>query len=181
MNENIIENIKTKESYKKSIYIKFSPLLDPLRYMTGKYDMNDDKIRSLPSYNTTENESISKLLSYHNASYVDCFFTFLTSKALNNHNFIHGINFYGTYLGIQDRFKMNVVDDLEYLLESSFFTENINNYYTITKNEEHFVKRWADSAREADLLLMADTGSSDNTVQVARDNGIVVHEICITP
>ena len=53
--------------------------------------------------------------------------------------------------------------------------------YTITKNEEHFVKRWADSAREADLLLMADTGSTDRTVEVAKECGVQIHEICITP
>lgn len=53
--------------------------------------------------------------------------------------------------------------------------------YTITKNEEHFVKRWADSAREADLLVMADTGSTDRTVEVARECGVQIHEICITP
>jgi glycosyltransferase involved in cell wall biosynthesis len=53
--------------------------------------------------------------------------------------------------------------------------------YTITKNEEKFIKRWADSARNADLLLIADTGSTDNTVQIARDCGVVVHDICVTP
>jgi len=53
--------------------------------------------------------------------------------------------------------------------------------YTITKNEEKFVKRWADSAREADLLLMADTGSTDKTVEICKQEGVVVHEICITP
>lgn len=53
--------------------------------------------------------------------------------------------------------------------------------YAISKNEEKFVKRWADSAREADLLLIADTGSTDDTVKLAREAGITVHEICITP
>ena len=53
--------------------------------------------------------------------------------------------------------------------------------YTITKNEEKFIKRWAESAKDADLLLIADTGSDDDTVKIARENGVVVHEICITP
>lgn len=53
--------------------------------------------------------------------------------------------------------------------------------YAISKNEAQFVKRWADSAREADLLLIADTGSTDDTVKIARECGIVTHEICITP
>jgi SAM-dependent methyltransferase len=53
--------------------------------------------------------------------------------------------------------------------------------YTISKNEEKFVKRWADSAKDADLLLIADTGSADRTVEIAKECGIQTHEICITP
>lgn len=53
--------------------------------------------------------------------------------------------------------------------------------YTISKNEEHFIRRWADSAKDADLLVIADTGSTDRTVEVAKECGVQVHEICITP
>jgi len=53
--------------------------------------------------------------------------------------------------------------------------------YAISKNEEQFVERWANSAKDADLLLVADTGSTDNTVEECKKNGITVHEICITP
>lgn len=53
--------------------------------------------------------------------------------------------------------------------------------YAISKNEEQFVERFCNSAKDADLILIADTGSTDNTVQKARDNGAKVHEICITP
>jgi SAM-dependent methyltransferase len=44
--------------------------------------------------------------------------------------------------------------------------------YTISKNEEKFVKRWADSAKDADLLVIADTGSDDRTVEIAKECGI---------
>ena len=53
--------------------------------------------------------------------------------------------------------------------------------YTITKNEEQFIARWAQSAKDADLLLIADTGSTDRTVEIAKENGVTVHDICITP
>ena len=53
--------------------------------------------------------------------------------------------------------------------------------YAISKNEEQFVKRFCESAKEADLILIADTGSTDNTVQVAKECGASVYEICITP
>lgn len=53
--------------------------------------------------------------------------------------------------------------------------------YAISKNEEQFVQRWAESGRDADLLLVADTGSTDNTVEECKKAGISTHEICITP
>ena len=53
--------------------------------------------------------------------------------------------------------------------------------YAISKNEEQFVKRFCESAKDADLILIADTGSTDGTVQTAKDCGAEVHSICITP
>lgn len=53
--------------------------------------------------------------------------------------------------------------------------------YAISKNEEQFVPRFCQSAADADLILIADTGSTDRTVELARTHGAVVHDICITP
>ena len=53
--------------------------------------------------------------------------------------------------------------------------------YTITKNEESFIERWAASCEEADIRLIVDTGSSDNTIDVARRAGCEVASISISP
>ena len=53
--------------------------------------------------------------------------------------------------------------------------------YTIALNEEQFVRAWAESAKDADLLLIADTGSTDGTVALARSLGVEVHTITIRP
>jgi len=53
--------------------------------------------------------------------------------------------------------------------------------YAISKNEEQFVKRFCESAKNADLILIADTGSTDNTVQLSKDCGATVYDIAITP
>lgn len=53
--------------------------------------------------------------------------------------------------------------------------------YAISKNEEAFVSRFCQSAKEADYVLIADTGSTDNTVSLAIQNNAVVHEISILP
>jgi tetratricopeptide (TPR) repeat protein len=53
--------------------------------------------------------------------------------------------------------------------------------YAIAKNEEQFVKRFCDSAKEADLILIADTGSTDNTAVLAAECGAVVYDIFVKP
>ncbi len=53
--------------------------------------------------------------------------------------------------------------------------------YAISKNESQFVERFCASAQAADLIVIADTGSTDDTVALARQHGAVVHDICISP
>ena len=53
--------------------------------------------------------------------------------------------------------------------------------YAIAKDEAHFVPRFCDSARDADMILIADTGSSDGSQDVARQHGAVVHDVSISP
>jgi glycosyltransferase involved in cell wall biosynthesis len=53
--------------------------------------------------------------------------------------------------------------------------------YAISKNEEQFVERFCRSAKDADIILIADTGSTDRTVDIAKEHGAVVYPICISP
>jgi tetratricopeptide (TPR) repeat protein len=53
--------------------------------------------------------------------------------------------------------------------------------YTIALNERQFVDRWFESAKDADYLLIADTGSTDGTVERARELGITVVDIRVNP
>jgi len=52
----------------------------------------------------------------------------------------------------------------------------------ISKNESQFIKRFCKSAIDADLILIADTGSTDDTVALAKKQPkTVVYDICISP
>lgn len=53
--------------------------------------------------------------------------------------------------------------------------------YAICKNEEKFVDRWMDAVSEADLVVVTDTGSTDDTVKKLRSRGAVVYEEKIDP
>jgi glycosyltransferase involved in cell wall biosynthesis len=53
--------------------------------------------------------------------------------------------------------------------------------YTISKNEEKHVERWYESSKEADYHVLADTGSTDRTVEIATSLGITVVPIRVLP
>ena len=53
--------------------------------------------------------------------------------------------------------------------------------YAISLNESQFVERFCKSAKDADLILIADTGSSDGTQSLAREHGATVIQINIKP
>jgi glycosyltransferase involved in cell wall biosynthesis len=53
--------------------------------------------------------------------------------------------------------------------------------YAISKNEAQFAARFCDAADEADLIFVADTGSTDNTVEILRSKGARVESISIKP
>jgi len=130
---NTVLDISEEKVLEKPVFIKFSPLLDPIRYMIGKYDIHDDSIRTLPAYG---GNAFPKLENKHNASYVDCFFSYLSSQLLNKHGFLNSIDFYGSYLAVQEKYKMNVIDDIEYLNSSPFFISHIGKLFSVTESNE---------------------------------------------
>jgi len=52
---------------------------------------------------------------------------------------------------------------------------------SIALNEEKFIRRWAESAKEADAIYLLDTGSTDDTVKIAKECGVIVIETVIKP
>lgn len=53
--------------------------------------------------------------------------------------------------------------------------------YTISKNEEKFAERWANSMKEADEIYVLDTGSTDQTVDILKKCGVNVKQEVIDP
>ena len=123
------ENIETK-----TIFVKFSPLLDPIKYLVGKYDHTDDNLFNLPKWKLSNCNS--KIQNKYNSAYTDSFFSFLTSKLLHEYDFIHGIDFYGSYLCNLSNYKVNIFDDIEYVCESSFFNKNKDSLFKL--DEEYY-------------------------------------------
>ena len=112
----------------KPIFIKFSPLIDPVKYMLGKYEsLNaDGDILDIPVLSKLEKRGLLKANDKNNAAYVDAFFSYLSSQVLNCHDFIHGLNFYGSFNAIKKDFYYNVIDDIECLDKNAYFNKNKN-------------------------------------------------------
>ncbi|HQZ36050.1 MAG TPA: hypothetical protein PK020_16605 [Ilumatobacteraceae bacterium] len=53
--------------------------------------------------------------------------------------------------------------------------------YAIALNEQAFVERFMATAREADVVIVADTGSTDETAAKLTEAGAIVHAISIRP
>ena len=122
----IDEKGETKE---RKIFFKLSPLLDPTKYMIGKYDLSNTNLLKLPLLG--DDSSHPKVRDPNNSAYVDSFFTYLTSQLLHKHAFIHGVDFFGSFLAIKNDYSVNISDDIEYLNESPFFHKNKGSLFTI--------------------------------------------------
>ena len=129
-----VQDTETGELLPKSVFIKFSPLLDPVKYMIGKYDVSNDALRTLPTIpNDDTPVSHTKLADRNNASYIDCFFSYLSSQLLHKHGLVNAVDFYGSYLGVQEKYKMNISDDIEYLCTSRYFNENVGKLFKVSE------------------------------------------------
>jgi len=121
----------------KPIFIKFSPLIDPVKYMSGKYENlnTDEEVLNIPVLSKLEKKGHIKANDKNNAAYVDGFFSYLSSQVLNCHDFIHGLNFYGSFNAIKKEFYYNAVDDIDYLDKNPYFNKNKNILFEIEEVE----------------------------------------------
>ena len=120
--ENIYTSVVTDEEdrqKKVDVFFKYSPLLDPNKYITGAYKIDTDE--RLPVWGGEGTHS--KLNDVNNAAYVDSFFYYLSSR-LKHSGFEHGLDFYGSYLGYKRDFKYNLEDDADFILSDPFFKKH---------------------------------------------------------
>ena len=115
----------------KDVFFKLSPLLDPFKYLAGKYDLCEFK---LPKFE--EKNEYPKIDDPNNSAYVDSFFTYLTSQLLNHKDFIHGLDFYGSYIGIKNEYHIDIGEDIDMLANSDFFHNNKELYKFINSDHE---------------------------------------------
>jgi len=152
----------------KNVFFKMAPLLDPYKYMSGKYE-TISTLSNLPSFNKTD-AIHPKLLEPNNSSYVDGLFYYLSNRALEQ-GFIHGIEYYGSFLGIKNDFTFNIIDDIEYLATSDFFNKNngvlfhTQDYSELLNDENESVRK-----RQCPIVISEDVALLDIEDLLEEDN-----------
>ena len=141
-----VKNIVTEKVKDKELFFKMAPLLDPYKYLIGKYNVTDSRIFTLPKLTSTDSDCHGKFIDQNNSAYVDGLFLYLTSQLIHTTYFPHGVDYYGSFLGIKNNFTINVFDDIDYLNNSEFFNKNknvlfkIDDYAHLFQNEEAKLK-----------------------------------------
>ena len=125
----IVKNNENGAEERTEVFIKYSPLIDPVKYMVGKYRNYTSELFNLPKFNSQH--ICSKTDDPNNSAYIDSFFSFLTNNLLVNHNFSNGTKFYGSFLANKNEYRVNIFDDIEYLDESKFFNSNKGKLFKI--------------------------------------------------
>jgi hypothetical protein len=140
----VVESTQNTKTKNVDIFIKNAPLLDPVKYMVGVYHTEIDKITNLPQFtegaSNEEGRVISKLNNAMNSSYVDNLFNIINSQLLEK-GFIHGIEWYGSFLAIKNDFEFNIYDDLDYLFHSNYFLKNVGSLFHVPKEILQEIKK----------------------------------------
>jgi len=137
-NNNIFESIICDDKIKKktNCFFKCSPLIDPTKYMIGKYkNVSKEKVFNLPKF--SDNNCQSRLLEPNNVAYIDSFFCYLSSMVYHHHNIHHCVDFFGSFLCIKKNFKINIADDIDYLYDSTFYHKNKNNLFDVDEIDDN--------------------------------------------
>ncbi len=154
------------------IFFKLSPILDPYKYLAGKYEDNSLNLFDMPDLNETCH---AKIVDNNNASYVDSFFTYLTSQLLNRKDFIHGLDFYGSFLGIKNKYHVNICDDIDMLMNSSFFYRKNKTIYNFINSDHELL--FNDNSRSNKIRLkLGDDISNLDILNISHINNEVSEE-----
>jgi hypothetical protein len=133
-----LKNITNNKVKDRDIFFKLAPLLDPYKYLVGKYNINDNRIFNLPKLESIEKDCHEKFIDQNNSAYVDGLFLYLSSQLIHSTYFPHGVDYYGSFLGIKNNFTLNVYDDIDYLKNSEFFNKNKNILFKMDDFEHLF-------------------------------------------
>lgn len=148
----------------RNVYFKMAELLDPRHYLVGKYEdlqpgpptnptcpssthrpLPAPPVFHLPEFGRHCTDSNAIIQDIHNAAYVDGLFAHLSGKLHDMYQFVHGVQCFGTFLGIHRHHRVNIVHDLDYLCASPHFVAGQNVRYVPTELCQVQIDAWLET------------------------------------
>ena len=163
--------IENKNGEEKEVFIKYITLVDYLKYFIGKYKNED--ISVLPSKEMITNEELqtTKYLKYihdkNNYSYVDSFFYYLSGKLIET-GFVHSLECYDIFSCLKKNCRINIADDFEYLCDSHYFNENVNNEFHF---EDENIGKIFETTKKEKVTICDDT-NIESQIETLSNNDL---------
>ena len=158
-------------SRRASAFFKFCPILDPLRYITGRYRQDDDQLLALPDVEGTTGHAKSR--DQNNSAYVDGFFSYLSAGLLHHHGVLHALDSYGCFAARKRGFCLDVRDDMDQLAECDFFSEHEGDLFAFDESDREFFALGLGTGRRKPVVVIADgPGTLAASVDVDTANEI---------
>jgi hypothetical protein len=170
IDDNVV-SLEYDKGYNLTSFVKFSPLIEPIKYIEHKIDIP----REMPNPSLTiSTPGEKRFMDPNNRSYIDGFFSYLSSL-LKNNGFVHGLDFYGMFLGKKNNFKFNVEDDIDELFDNTFFN---NGKFRIHDELRNFYKD--ESRKWKPTLSILDDDIDIDIPKLELDNDVLTQEINTT-
>jgi hypothetical protein len=116
-------SITTVNGKTHNIHVKQTMIVSPFKWMRGDYG----NAIGIPSTQEAMKHVYDKIQLPHNAAYVGSLFSALFSLS----KCIHFPEVYGVYTGIAKKHTIDISDDYEDLVDKSWFSQNVGNYFDL--------------------------------------------------
>jgi len=112
-------------NFQKQIFIKQSPVLNPISQMMNQYPSNSHNM-SLPYSSFFWNNYFKKINNVNNSTYIDSFFTFLGSQLVEKELCPNFPIYYGSYCGVVEEFEYDITEEYSEFKDKHWFIKGQN-------------------------------------------------------
>ena len=119
--------------YPQKIFVKKSPLLEPIKIILDQYDMNIDNnnnnnnVNSNMLPNNNISNTVNKINSSNNASHVEALFLYLGNKLVEMGKCPTFPYYYGCVNSIDNNYYYNIDEEYDNIKDEDWFLNKINN------------------------------------------------------
>ena len=120
-----VDNEEIINEYSQKIFVKKSPLLEPIKIILDQYEMDSTASNMLPNNNYSN--TINKINSSNNSSHVEALFLYLGNKLVEMGKCPTFPYYYGCINAIDNNFYYNIDEEYDNIKDEEWFLNKIEN------------------------------------------------------